>query len=307
MSDKKITLLVLAAGMGSRYGGLKQLDGLGPAGETILEYSIYDAIRAGFSKVVFVVRDFFLQDFKDQIGAKFQDLIELDYVCQPVNPEIPGMPDLPEREKPWGTSHAVLVAKDAIQEPFAVINADDYYGQDSFAIIADFLKNKASASLYAMVGYVLKNTLSDQGHVNRGVCEVNDQQHLSGIVEQLKIRRVAEGKVVFGDPIAGELSEEAVVSMNFWGFPADIFALLESGFHEFVAENNDDPKAEYFIPLIIDELIKQGKIDLQVLTCNDQCFGVTYKDDADRVRSAFREFAIAGKYENPLLSGLNKA
>lgn len=305
MNNDNIALLVLAAGMGSRYGGLKQLDGLGPSGETILEYSIYDAIQAGFTKVVFVVRDFFLQDFKDRIGSKFEGKIELDYVCQPVNPAIEGVSDLIEREKPWGTSHAVLVAKDAIQEPFAVINADDYYGQDSFTIMARFLKEKVSDSLYCMVGYILDNTLSDQGFVNRGVCEVDEQNHLTGIVERLKIRRDGE-HVTHGDPVAGELSSRSVVSMNFWGFPAEIFEPLEKGFHDFVRMNKDNPKAEYFIPLIIDDLIGKGKIALEVLTCDDRWFGVTYKEDAPSVIKAFADFAEEGKYPQPLLSGLSK-
>lgn len=304
MSNQKITLLVLAAGMGSRYGGLKQLDGLGPGGETILEYSIYDAIKAGFTKVVFVVRDFFLDQFKERMSERFEGKIELDYVCQPVNPSIPEIEDVPEREKPWGTSHAVLVAHEVVNEPFAVINADDYYGQDSFAIMANFLKNEVSDRVYSMVGYILNNTLSDQGHVNRGVCEVNQQQHLTGIVERLKIRRDGD-QVVFGDPVEGTLSSDAVVSMNFWGFPAGIFEPLKAGFLDFVRNNRQNPKAEYFIPLIIDDLITRGLIDLRVLTCDDRWFGVTYKEDAPRVRAAFQSFVDQGKYPHPLLSGLS--
>ncbi|MBX2816448.1 MAG: NTP transferase domain-containing protein, partial [Saprospiraceae bacterium] len=301
-TDKKISLLVLAAGMGSRYGGLKQLDELGPAGETILEYSIYDAIQAGFSKVVFVVRDFFLDEFRSRMEGRFGGKIELDYVCQEVNPTFEDIEGVVEREKPWGTSHAVLTAKEAIAEPFAVVNADDYYGQDSFAIMADFLREQVTNDHYAMVGYILDNTLSDTGHVNRGVCEVDDEGNLVTVEEVLKIRR-DEGKVVYGEPIIGTLSSKAVVSMNFWGFPASIFVHLEKGFHEFVSQHRSEPRAEYFIPLIIDDLIKNEHIELQVLTCNDRWYGVTYSEDAERVKKAFRSFVQEGKYPHPLLAG----
>ncbi len=300
MSEEKISLLVLAAGMGSRYGGLKQLDELGPGGETILEYSIYDAIQAGFGKVVFVVRDFFQEEFADKITSKFENAIDVHFVCQEVNPAIPGFTDLPEREKPWGTSHAVLVAKDVIHEPFAVINADDYYGKDSFAIIARFLREEAAPDRFGMVGYILENTLSSQGHVNRGVCSANAEGDLTEIEEILKIRKDAQGHIVYGEAGEGTLSSEVPVSMNFWGFHQDLFPRLQAGFHRFVRSNQTNPKAEYFIPLIIDELIKAGDVKVKLLTSKDQWYGVTYKEDADRVKAAFQRFANQGIYPSPL-------
>ncbi len=296
-----ISLLVLAAGMGSRYGGLKQLDPLGPSGETILEYSIYDAIQAGFTKVVFVVRDFFEDEFREKVGSKFSDRVQVEYVCQDVNPEIEGITGLPTREKPWGTSHAVLVSQDLIDEPFAVINADDYYGQACFHMLSDFLRNKASENLYSMVGYVLRNTLSDEGTVNRGVCKTDGQGHLTDIEEVLKIRK-QDGEVISEVDDSVELTEEDVVSMNFWGFHEDIFRHLRAGFHNFVKKNRDNPKAEYYIPIIIDQLIKSGQVQVELLKSEDQWYGVTYKEDAERVKQAFVDFAKSGKYPDPLWS-----
>lgn len=295
---KDISLLVLAAGMGSRYGGLKQLDALGPDGETILEYSIYDAVRSGFTKVVFVIRDHFEQDFRDKIGDRFARDIQIEYVHQDVNPKIDGMPDLPLREKPWGTSQAVLVAKDVIQEPFAVINADDYYGQQCFQIMGDFLRQEVRPDLFAMVGYTLLNTLSEKGHVNRGVCSMDAEGNLATISEILKIHFEGD-KIVYGE---GDqtLAKDAVVSMNFWGFHQDIFTELESGFRNFVEANRDNPKAEYYIPILIDDLIKSGKVKVRMLHSRDQWYGVTYKEDAEQVKQAFRQFALEGKYPTPL-------
>ena len=299
MGEQKISLLVLAAGMGSRYGGLKQLDALGPDGETILEYSIYDAIKAGFTKVVFVVRDFFKEDFAEKVGSKFKEHIEVDYVCQEVNPSIDGMEDLPVREKPWGTSHAVLVAKELIHEPFAVINADDYYGQDCFGMIADFLKNGISPSAYAMVGYQLKNTLSEKGHVNRGVCSASEDGFLVSIEETLRIKKDESGEITY-DGGNGGLTNDTVVSMNFWGFHQYIFHHLEEGFRNFVQANKDNLKAEYFIPLIVDDLIRSHQATVKILTSTDRWFGVTYKEDAEQVRIAMQNFADEGKYPQPL-------
>ncbi len=301
--DQPISLVVLAAGMGSRYGGLKQLDGLGPSGETILEYSIYDAIKAGFSKVVFVVRDFFRDEFAEQIGGKFQEHIDVDYVCQPVNPHLPHVTDLPERTKPWGTSHAVLVTKDAIAEPFAVINADDYYGQGCFQTMARFLREEVAPDHYSMVGYTLDNTLSDRGYVNRGVCTTDEQGHLSGIREVLKIKR-DDGRVVADfDSDPTELDANAIVSMNFWGFHQDLFLHLEQGFLDFVRAHRDDPKAEYYIPNIVDDMIRDKRTRVSVLPTDDLWYGVTYQEDAEAVRKAFRDFADQGKYPSPLWSG----
>lgn len=296
---QNISLVVLAAGMGSRYGGLKQLDALGPQGETILEYSIYDAIEAGFDKVVFVIRDFFEDEFREKVGNKFSDRIQVEYVQQAVNPTLDGIPDLPKREKPWGTSQAVLVCKDVIKEPFAVINADDYYGQSCFQLLGDFLRTKVSPERYAMVGYVLENTLSEQGHVNRGVCQTDSSGHLIGVEEILKIHK-HDGKICYGAQHEGSLPADAIVSMNFWGFHQDIFRHLEAGFREFVLDNIVDPKAEYFIPLIIDDLIRGGEITVEVLTSHDRWYGVTYQEDATLVRNAFASFSQEGKYPQRL-------
>jgi choline kinase len=296
---EELSLLILAAGMGSRYGGLKQLDGLGPHGETILEYSMYDAIEAGFDKAVFIVRDFFKDEFIQRMEEKFADRIDLRFVCQEVNPKIEGL-TLPKREKPWGTSHAVLVAKDEIEGPFAVINADDYYGKAAFQIIADFLRDGVSTEQYAMIGFILDKTLSERGHVNRGVCEMDEGGYLTGIEEVLKIR--TEGGKIISDSRTEALRGDEVVSMNFWGFHPNLFNYLEESFPAFVKANLDNPKAEYFIPVIIDELIKSKLIRLKVFTSPHRWYGVTYKEDAMMVKKAFKSFQEEGVYPSPLFS-----
>lgn len=285
----KPTLLILAAGMGSRYGSLKQLDELGPSGEGIIEFSVYDAIRAGFGKVVFVIRDSFEEAFRAKFDAKFQDKIEIAYAFQAVNTPIEGVTNLPEREKPWGTAHAVLVAEDVINEPFAVINADDYYGVSAFKTIADFLTTDCAPDHNAMVGYVLKNTLSDHGTVNRGVCVANEENCLIDVVERLKIGRAADGKVNFEEDGATiEVSEDAIVSMNFWGFHQSIFQTLRTQFIDFVKENRENPKAEFFIPLVVNTQINSGAAKYSVLTSEDNWHGVTYQADKPIVQTAFK-------------------
>ncbi|MDA8963523.1 sugar phosphate nucleotidyltransferase, partial [bacterium] len=229
----KPALLILAAGMGSRYGGLKQIDGIGPNEEPIIEYSIYDAIQSGFGKIVFVIRKEFDEAFRSRF-SKFESMIEIAYAYQPVHVELEGV-DLVERLKPWGTSHAVLVAKDSINEPFAVINADDYYGANSFKIMADFLTQECSPSVMSMLGYVLENTLSEHGTVNRGVCEVNANGELIEVIERTKIAKV-NGKVEYnvGEEGGDELNPQANVSMNYWGFHPSIFKHIEEGLHAFM-------------------------------------------------------------------------
>jgi dTDP-glucose pyrophosphorylase len=296
---KEISLVVLAAGMGSRYGGLKQLDALGPSGETILEYSIFDAVRAGFTKVVFIIRDHFEADFRAKIGEKFSDRIDVAYVHQHVNPQIEGIDNLPVREKPWGTSQAVLVAKEVVREPFAVINADDYYGQECFEKMGEFLREEVSPETFAMVGYSLLNTLSEKGHVNRGVCTTDASGNLASIEEILKISLV-DGQVVYGQDGANTLPQDAIVSMNFWGFHQTVFEAIEKGFYQFVREHQDNPKAEYYIPIIIDDLIRSGQVSVKLLHSNDQWYGVTYQEDAILVKEAFARFASEGKYPSPL-------
>lgn len=298
----KPTLLILAAGMGSRYGGLKQIDPIGPEGEAIIEYSIYDAIRAGFGKVVFVIRKTFEEAFKEKFSNKFEDKIEVKYAFQEVNTPIPGVEDLPERTKPWGTAHAVLVAHDQIQEPFAVINADDYYGVSAFEQIAEFLTKEAAPDYAGMVGYILKNTITDNGSVNRGVCQLDDKRHLTDVVERHKIKRGDDGMVTYteSDGETGELTDDTIVSMNFWGFHPSIFKEINQQFIDFAKANKENPKAEFYIPLVADTMIKAGKMQLKVLTSQDQWYGVTYREDKDMVVDAFKNLTVTGVYPSPL-------
>ena len=297
----KPTLLVLAAGMGSRYGGLKQLDGVGPSGETIMEFSIYDAIKAGFGKVVFVIRKSFEQAFKDKFGDKFEGKIEIAYAFQEINFEVPGIDDMPERTKPWGTAHAVLAAKDHINEPFAVINADDYYGTEAYRLVGDFLRKEASPSLYSMVGYILSNTISDHGEVNRGVCNTNEQGHLQGMTERMGVGRKKNGHIYYTeDEKRHALPKTTLVSMNLFGFHHSLFEKIEVGFEKFVRENYKNPKSEYYIPLIINELINNGTIKMSVIPTNATWYGVTYQEDRPTVVAALKGLADKGYYESPL-------
>ena len=295
----KPTLLILAAGMGSRYGGLKQIDGIGPNEEPIIEYSIYDAIQSGFGKIVFVIRQEFDEAFRSRF-SKFEEMIEIAYAYQPVHVELEGV-DLIERQKPWGTSHAVLVAKDFINEPFAVINADDYYGNNSFKIMADFLQNDCSPSVMSMLGYVLDNTLSEHGTVNRGVCEVTEDGNLVEVIERTKIANV-NGTVQYnvGEDGGAELNPKASVSMNYWGFHPSIFADIEQGLHTFMKEHAQDPKAEYYIPNIITDKINDGTMVVKVIPTTDTWFGVTYKEDKPMAVAAIAKQIESGVYPTPL-------
>ena len=295
----KPTLLILAAGMGSRYGGLKQIDGIGPNEEPIIEYSIYDAIQSGFGKIVFVIRQEFDEAFRSRF-SKFEEMIEIAYAYQPVQVELQGV-DLVERQKPWGTSHAVLVAKDFINEPFAVINADDYYGNNSFKIMADFLQNDCSPSVMSMLGYVLDNTLSEHGTVNRGVCEVTEDCNLVEVIERTKIADV-NGTVQYnvGEDGGAELNPKASVSMNYWGFHPSIFAEIEQGLHAFMKAHSQDPKAEYYIPNIVTDLINNGTMVVKVIPTTDTWFGVTYKEDKPMAVAAIAKQIENGVYPTPL-------
>ena len=296
----KPTLLILAAGMGSRYGGLKQVDGVGPRGEPIIEYSIYDAIRAGFGKVVFVIRKDIEPAFRETFGDKFEDKIKVEYAFQAVNTPIEGISELPEREKPWGTGHAVLVARHLIQEPFAVINADDYYGISGFEDMAHFLKNDCTLDHYAMIGYQLDKTLSEAGQVNRGICEVNEAGLLTDVVERHRIHRAAEGIVYEEEGEKHLLSEKALVSMNFWGFHQQIFEEIHQQFVDFVKENRGNSKAEFYIPTVVNQLIKTGKIRLSVLPNKEKWYGVTYREDRAMVEKAFGVLVEEGRYPGRL-------
>ncbi len=293
----KPTLLVLAAGMGSRYGGNKQLDQVGPSGETIIDYSIYDAIRAGFGKVVFVIR----RDIEDQVKGRFvsrlKGKIEVDYVFQEI-PDLPeGVKASPERTKPWGTSHAILVTEKKISEPFGVINADDYYGIESFKILRDFLVNDGDPHNYCIVGYKLGNTLSDHGHVNRGVCQVGPDGLLRNIVETRQIEKTSEGAVAPG-PDGKQLlfTGNEIVSMNLWGFKPSCFSFLGKEFRNFIDEKGMDPKSELDIPTSVDKFVKSGEITIQILMSNERWFGVTYRKDKPFVIENINRMVDQGIY-----------
>ncbi|MBV6652423.1 MAG: hypothetical protein KI786_01620 [Mameliella sp.] len=298
----KPTLLILAAGMGSRYGGLKQLDGLGPNEEVIIEYSIFDAIRAGFGKIVFVIREDIETAFREKFGGKFDDQIEIEYAFQAMDTPIEGIDAFPEREKPWGTAHAVLVAHDKINEPFAVINADDYYGISSFEAMAAFLTSDVATDHYSMIGYQLDKTLSDAGHVNRGVCDVDEAGHLTDVVERHKIQRTPDGIIFEEDGAQHPLSADALVSMNFWGFHPNIFDITRQHFIQFVKDNQDKPRAEFYIPLVVNSLINDGKINLAVIPNAERWYGVTYQEDKPMVQNAFAQLVAEGKYPEKLWS-----
>jgi UTP-glucose-1-phosphate uridylyltransferase len=298
----KPTLLILAAGMGSRYGGIKQIDSVGPSGEIILEYSIYDAIRAGFGKVVFVIRKDIEEAFKaKEFEEKFGDKIKISYVYQELSAETDGF-DISERSKPWGTGHAILMGASEIHEPFAAINADDYYGFDAFAKIAGFLTEKAASNHYCMVGYILENTLSENGTVSRGVCEVNDKGHLSSVTERTSIQRLENGEVAYlnGDGNFHQLAENTIVSMNYWGFYPNVFEELRSQFQAFLAKNANNPKAEFYIPSAVQQIMDEKKADVTVLTSTDQWYGVTYQEDKAMVQTAFKNLLNEGVYPQKL-------
>jgi len=283
--------------MGSRYGGLKQVDAVGPNGEAIIDYSIYDAIRAGFGKVVFVIRKSIEAPFREQFVGKFEDKIDIEYVFQEIDTPIKGLDKIPERVKPWGTSHAVLVAHEVIKEPFAVINADDYYGISAFESMAQFLTNECRPDLYSMIGYVLRNTLSDHGSVNRGVSKMDADNNLSYIEECLKIHW--EGDKVFyqgANDEKMELSPESLVSMNLWGFHPDIFEATRLDFIDFVAKHSDNPKAEFFIPLVIQKMIDDKKVRVKVISNDERWYGVTYREDKPIVQKAFTKLIAEGQY-----------
>jgi NDP-sugar pyrophosphorylase family protein len=296
----KPTLLVLAAGMGTRYGGNKQLDQVGPSGETIIDYSIYDAIRAGFGKIVFVIRRDIEEQIKERFVEKLKGKIEVDYVFQEITNLPEGVQVSPERQKPWGTSHAILVTEKAIKEPFGVINADDYYGVDSFRILRDFLINDKDPNCYCIVGYKMGNTLSDHGHVNRGVCGVTNGL-LKDIVETRQIEKTADGAKAPG-PDGKDLifTGNEVVSMNLWGFKPSCFTFLGSEFRNFLNKSGMDPKSELDIPTSIDKFVKNGEITIKILMSNEHWFGVTYREDKPFVVDSINKMISEGVYPSNL-------
>lgn len=298
----KPTLLVLAAGMGSRYGSLKQMDGVGPNGEAIIDYSVYDAIRAGFGKVVFVIRHSFAEEFREVFNVeRFGKRIEVEYVYQELDKLPEGFTLPAERVKPWGTNHAVMMASEAIDTPFAVINADDFYGRDAYAVIGSYLKQlEGSEGKYCMVGYEVSKTLSENGTVSRGVCSVDDEGNLKGMVERTKIERV-EGTIVFHDLGTDEpLAENTPVSMNLFGFTPDYFRHSEAFFKEFLAENIDNLKSEFFIPLMVNKVISEGSATMRVLQTSSKWFGVTYKEDKPQLMQKLEELIAEGEYPRNL-------
>ncbi|CEA15866.1 MAG TPA: nucleotidyltransferase [Fermentimonas caenicola] len=298
----KPTLFVLAAGMGSRYGGLKQLDGVGPNGETIMDYSIFDAVNAGFGKLVFVIRKSFEQDFRDKIVKKYEKKIPVELVFQEFDKLPEGFKPNPERVKPWGTNHAVMMGKDVINEPFAVINADDFYGRESFKILADTLSElNNSENNYCMIGYRIGNTLSESGTVARGVCETDENGYLTGVVERTQVKRI-NGEVCFKDEndqwIAVE--DNTPVSMNMWGFTPDYFKYSDDYFVKFLEDNQDNIKAEFFIPLLVNHLIVNKTAKVRVLDTPSKWFGVTYAEDRPDVVAKLKELSDNGTYPTPL-------
>jgi NDP-sugar pyrophosphorylase family protein len=281
------TLLILAAGIGSRYGGLKQVDGMGPGGAAILEYSVYDAIRAGFGKVVFVIRKDIEEAFREKVGSKVEGKIEVAYAFQEADTALEWLETKPHREKPWGTGHAILSAKDVVQEPFVAINADDFYGHSAFQLMGDFLRTDCAPDRYGMVAYQLGNTLSENGAVSRGVCEVNAEGLLTDVTERTKIERFEDGIFYIDETGArNPLADNTPVSMNFWGFHPTVFQELEAQFRAFVQENMDKPKAEFYIPKVVNTLIENGKVACSVMTSDSLWYGVTYPEDKETVQGA---------------------
>lgn len=297
----KPTLFVLAAGMGSRYGGLKQLDGVGTSGETIMDYSVFDAMRAGFGKVVFVIRKDFEDDFRNIVLSKYQDKIPCEICFQSIDKLPAGFTPNPDRTKPWGTNHAVLMGKELIHEPFAVINADDFYGKESFQVLADFLTSvEGKHGQWCMVGYRVQNTLSENGSVSRGVCSTDENGYLTDVVERTKIEEVGKKVIYTENGVDTELPLNTPVSMNMWGFTPEYFEMAEQGFIQFLKTNEKELKAEYYIPTMVNNAIVEGKATCKVLDTPSKWFGVTYAEDRPQVVMKINELVHKGIYPTKL-------
>lgn len=301
----KPTLLILAAGMASRYGSLKQMDGFGPQGETIIDYSIYDAIRAGFGKVVFIIREEFLEKMRGAFDEKLKGKIEVDYAFQSFDLTKFGVDRVIERTKPWGTAHAVMSAKEHINEPFCVINADDFYGKDAFEKMAAFLTKEVNDEHMALMGFKVGNTMSDFGYVSRGVCDVDEAGNMVSVTERTNIFYVNDTsgakKIVFEeDGVQHDLDPDTRVSMNFWGFTPRIFEVAEGMFGQFVEENGDNPKSEFFIPSVPDAMVKSGEASFRVIPTSSKWFGVTYKEDKPVVQESILNLVKDGVYPERL-------
>ncbi|UCG28046.1 MAG: nucleotidyltransferase [Bacteroidales bacterium] len=297
---KKPTLLVLAAGIGNRYGGLKQLDRVGPSGETIMDYSVYDAVRAGIEKVVFVTRRDIQPEFHEVIGSRPEGSVEIDYAMQEFEMIPEGIKFSQERTKPWGTGHAILVARDKIDGPFIVVNADDFYGAQSFRTIVDFIKT-GSEKDYAMIGYRLDRTLSDYGYVTRAICTRSDQHYLESIKELTHIEH--KGRRIFYTDVNGnetDLNGDELVSMNIWGFQPGIFDFIEKFFRSFIERERNNPKAEFYIPDLIKEILNHNLASVKILQTRDRWFGVTYRKDKEEVIQKIRKLVDEGFYPESL-------
>ncbi len=297
---KKPTLLVLAAGIGSRYGGIKQIDGFGPGGETIMDYSLYDAWKCGFGKVVFVVRQEILETVKDIFLPRLSGRLKAEFVVQSLDSLIPSQYKHPEREKPWGTGHAVLCVQPVVNEPFVVINADDFYGRSAFQSVAGFFKANESENIHSMVGYLLADVLSDHGTVSRGVGETDVEGFLRTLVERTAIERAGNAIVYKEDGRVTTLPAEAPISMNFWGFYPTVFPLASRLFMEFLQKSHNNPNAEFYIPIIVNEMIRRKEGKVKVLGGGTTWFGVTYQEDRPTVASRIRELVGAGEYPSRL-------
>ncbi len=298
----KPTLVVLAAGLGSRFGGLKQLEVVGPQGEAIIDYSVYDAVRSGFGKVVFVIKKEMETAFREKLMKRFETRIETTCAFQELDMLPDGYTLPPERKKPWGTAHAVLAAKKSVQNPFAVINADDYYGREAFHEMQKFLTADRGDGEYGLMGYRLGNTLSEHGSVSRGICEIDDRHYLRFVEEVTKISRKGARIVRHDINEPDILSEDTIVSMNMWGFSTAVFDQIEAGFSAFLDEKIDDPNAEYYIPVMVDRLIRDSRVKVKVLRSDAAWFGITYKEDLQTAKTTLLKKIDNGEYPRSLWS-----
>lgn len=304
---KDTTLVIMAAGIGSRFGGgIKQLEPVGPAGEIIMDYSIHDALQAGFNKIVFIIRKDLEKDFKEIIGRRIEKIADVSYAFQELDDLPEGFTKPADRTKPWGTGQAILCCKGLLNDPFIVINADDYYGKEAFVKIHDYLVNWAPVPgkfNFCMAGFILGNTLSDNGGVTRGVCNIDENYHIVDVDETSDIIKTKEGAAIcLEDGTQKPIDAKSYVSMNMWGFTPDLLDELETGFAEFLSGIKEgDLKKEYLLPIIVDQMIKSGKAQVTLLETNDKWFGVTYKEDKDTVVESFRKLIADGVYSNPLL------
>jgi len=297
----KPTLLVLAAGLGTRYGGLKQIDPVGPYGQTLIDYSIYGAMRAGFGRMVFVIRHYFEDAFRDVVSSKFERFVETDYVYQELDACLGDFVLPAGREKPWGTGHAILASREAVVGPFAVVNADDYYGVDSLAAISRFLTTGVAPDRYAMIGYILRNTLSEHGAVARGITECDEHMLLRRVVERKRIEKTDSGvRYLDADGTAHPLTGDEIVSINLWGFHPSIFTHLEAQFRQFLREHGHERDSELYIPAVVDTVVRNGQVRVEVRKTHDEWFGVTYRADAPAAAECVRRLTAQGAYPERL-------